>query len=98
MFKVASSSCDSKGRFFLSSCCNFGVVIGRSALVHSPVISLHIIYRHVKSVPGVFWNEGEVAFTVTISGNSVHLTDLRVEGGRHDKWHSPARRHERWSP
>src|SRR4029077_10519961 len=57
MFKAASSSGDSKGRFFLSSCCNFGVVIGRSALVYSPVASLYVIYRHVKSVPGVFWNE-----------------------------------------
>src|SRR5215813_4985969 len=54
MFKAASSSSDSNGRFFLSSCCNFGVVIGRSAFVHSPVLSLHVIYLHVKVMPCVF--------------------------------------------
>jgi hypothetical protein len=40
MFKAASSSGDSKGRFFLSSCCNFGVVMGQSV----QFIHLHIVY------------------------------------------------------
>jgi hypothetical protein len=40
MFKDGFLFGDSKGRFFLSSCCNFGVVMGQSGrFVH-----LHIVY------------------------------------------------------